>query len=308
MKKMISMCMGLVMSAMLIAQTEYLPIRVYVEPVQEPFPHNAALQMENKLTQLLTKNGLASLSPESQFVMTVFAVPQNKEVLGTAPTTYLEQMEMTFYIADVMNKTIFSSTSQVVKGIGATDTKAYMDAIKKINIASPAMAEFVQQGKEKIIAYYDHEADHILAKARMQIKMKEYDAAIYTAMTIPTQCARYNDALAMMEEAYQGYVDQLCNENLAKAKAAWAAEQNSKGAAEAGVYLAEIYPDAKCYGDAEILYKEIKAKVLDDWKFEMKKYDDSVALESQRINAVKEVGVAYGNHQQPTSTNIGFLR
>lgn len=308
MKKIISICMGLVMSAMMIAQTEYLPIRVYIEPVQEPFPHNAAIQMENKLTQLLTKNGLASLSPESQFVMTVFAVPQNKEVLGTAPTTYLEQMEMTFYIADVMNKTVFSSTSQVVKGIGATDTKAYMDAIKKINITSPAMAEFVQQGKDKIIAYYDHEADNILAKARMQIKMKEYDAAIYTAMTIPTQCARYNEALAMMEEAYQGYVDQLCNENLAKAKTAWAAEQNSKGAAEAGKYLAEIYPDAKCYGDAEALYKEIKGKVLDDWKFEMKKYDDQISLEKQRIGAMESVGVAYGNHQPTTTTNLGFLR
>ena len=95
-------------------------------------------------------------------------------------------------------------------------------------------------------------------------------------------------------------MDQVCVENLAAAKAAWAAEQNSTGAAEAGKYLSEIYPDAKCYGDAEELYKEIKGKVLDDWKFEMKKYNDQVALESQRINAAREIGVAYGNHQQPT--------
>lgn len=300
--------MGLMMATMMMAETEYLPISVYIEPVQEPFPHNAQVQMANKLTQLLTKQGIASLSENSQFLLTVFAVPQSKEVLGTAPAQYVEVMEMTFYIADAMNQTVYSSTSQVVRGVGSTDTKAYMDAIKKINISSKDMATFVQTGKEKIIAYYDHEADRILAQAKTQIGMKQYDAAMYTAMSIPAQCKRYADAQAILLDAYQAYVDQVCVENLAAAKAAWAAEQNSTGAAEAGKYLSEIYPDAKCYGDADELYKEIKGKVLDDWKFEMKKYNDQVALESQRINAAREIGVAYGNHQQPTSTNIGFLR
>lgn len=296
------------MSIVAMAQTEYMPIRVYVEDLQEPFPHNAKIQVENKLTQLLTANGLSSLDPNSQFVLTVFTVPQNKEVLATAPVQYIEVMELTFYMADALNQTVFSSTSQTVRGIGKSETRAYMDAISKINIKSPAMAQFVQQGKEKVIAYYDHEAPRILASVRTMIAMKEYDRAIFTAMTIPAQCKSYNEAQQVMIEAYQAYIDQQCVENLALAKSAWAAEQNAAGAAAAGEYLAQIYPDAKCYGDAEALYKEIKGKVLDDWKFEMKQYNDQVALESQRIGAAKEVGVAYGNHQQPTSTNIGFLR
>ena len=40
----------------------------------------------------------------------------------------------------------------------------------------------------------------------------------------------------------------------------------------------------------------------------MKKWQDGVDLESQRINAFREVGVAYGQGQQPTTTNIGWLR
>ena len=77
---------------------------------------------------------------------------------------------------------------------------------------------------------------------------------------------------------------------------------------EAGEYLSQIYPEASCYPEAENLYNEIKAKVLDDWKFEMKKYQDGVDIEMARISAMRDVGVAYGEHQQPTSTNIGFLR
>ena len=56
------------------------------------------------------------------------------------------------------------------------------------------------------------------------------------------------------------------------------------------------------------LYKEIKGKVLDDWKFEMKKYQDGVDLEKQRIEAARAVGVAYGTHQPNKEVNIDFIR
>jgi hypothetical protein len=71
--------------------------------------------------------------------------------------------------------------------------------------------------------------------------------------------------------------------------------------------MSYIYPDAKCYGEAQILHKEIKAKVLDDWKFVMKMYQDQVDLESQRISAWRDVGVAFGKNQQPTTYNVNWL-
>jgi hypothetical protein len=40
----------------------------------------------------------------------------------------------------------------------------------------------------------------------------------------------------------------------------------------------------------------------------MKKYQDGVDLESQRIDAMRQVGVAYGNHQPSQTTTIEFLR
>ena len=127
-------------------------------------------------------------------------------------------------------------------------------------------------------------------------------------VTIPAQCNKYDEALKVGLDIYQQYLDNQCAVNLAAARQAWAAEQNATGAQKAGEYLAQILPDAGCYDDAMALYKEIKGKVLDDWKFEMKQYQDGVDLEKQRINAMREVGVAYGRGQQPTTTNIGFLR
>ena len=130
---------------------------------------------------------------------------------------------------------------------------------------------------------------------------------MFELCSFPTASKAYTKSIEVGNEVYQHYVDYVAQQALQQAKAAWMAEQNSVGAAAAGEWLSQILPEAKCYDEAVDLYKEIKAKVLDDWKFEMKQYQDGVDLEKQRINAWKEVGVAYGKNQQPTTTYINWL-
>jgi hypothetical protein len=175
-------------------------------------------------------------------------------------------------------------------------------------LQTPQIAKFVQEGKEKIIAYYDHEGEQLIKKAKFFAKQKKYDEALYWVALIPQQSKHYDAALATGLEIYQQYLDNECNINLAAARSEWAAQQNAVGAAAAGEYLAKILPDAGCYGDAMALYKEIKGKVLDDWKFEMKIYQDGVDLEKQRIEAARAIGVAYGEHQPNKEVNIDFIR
>lgn len=309
MKKCTILFACLLAATTLFAQnTEYLPISVVVEEQVEPFPATAQVQLQNKLTQLLTRNGIASMDYLGQFFLTAFVVPQTKDVVSSAPMKISETMDMTLYIADYTNKVVFATTSLTLRGIGDTETKCYMNALKSMPVNSPAIEAFVRQGKEKIIAYYDHEAANIIKKAQFLASTKQYEEALSMVVTIPAQCNKYDEALKVGLNIYQQYLDNQCVVNIAAARQAWAAEQNTTGAQKAGEYLAQILPDAGCYDEAMALYKEIKGKVLDDWKFEMKQYQDGVDLEKQRINAMREVGVAYGRGQQPTTTNIGFLR
>ncbi|MBQ6984721.1 MAG: hypothetical protein IJQ20_07330 [Paludibacteraceae bacterium] len=309
MKKFFSICIAALMSVtMFAAETEYLPISVYAADNAETFPDGAKALIENKLTQLLTRNGIAGLDYLGQFLLTVTTTPIDKDVIPGPPVKIAERMEMNLYIVDSYAKTIFSSTSVTVRGIGENETRCYMNAISHMPLQSPQMAKFIAEGKQKIIDYYDHEAENIIKKAQFLARQKSYDEALYWISLIPQQCKSYDTALAAGLDIYQQYLDNQCNINLAAARQAWAAEQNSNGAFAAGEYLANILPDAGCYGEAMELYKEIKAKVLDDWKFEMKKYQDSVDLESQRISAMRDVGVAYGNHQPSKEVNIEFLR
>ena len=293
---------------MFAVETEFLPISVYASDHSENFPEGAKAMMENKLTQLLTRNGIAGLDYTGQFLLTVTTTPLDKDIIAGPPSKIAEKMEMNLYIIDAYAKTIFSTTSFSVRGLGETENKCYLNAISRMPLQSPAIAQFIQEGKEKIIGYYDHEGEALIKKAQFLAKQKKYDEALFWVTLIPQQSKHYDAALAAGLEIYQQYLDNECNINLAAARQAWAAQQNAEGAALAGEFLAKILPDAGCYGDAMALYKEIKGKVLDDWKFEMKKYQDGVDLEKQRIEASRAIGVAYGNHQPSKEVNIEFLR
>lgn len=313
MKKILSIALAAVLCTSLFAQQQTavkggsLALAVYVEEPVEPFPAAAKTQMTNKLTCLLTQNGVASSDYFGQFFITVQQVPLTKDVLPGPPMQIATSMEYTFFIADYYNQLVFSTATVQAKGVGTTEPKCYMDAIKHINLNSKELQTFIKEGKAKIIDYYNAQADNMMLRARNLAKQKKFEEALFLMQSIPVECDKYVQAMALGNEIYQQYVDYLCDRNLALARTTWAAMQNAQGAAEAGEYLAQIYPEAKCYGDAMALYKEIKSKVLDDWKFEMKKYQDGVDLEQARINAWREVGVAYGRGQQPVTTNIGFL-
>jgi hypothetical protein len=157
--------------------------------------------------------------------------------------------------------------------------------------------------------YYDANYSNIIKQAHSVSVQKNYEEALYILTAIPPCSKGFDAALKETASVYQSYVNQLCNENLARAHAAWAAQQNSRGAADAGDFLQFIYPDAACYGEAMSLYKEIKGKVLDDWKFTMRMYDDQISLEKQRISAYRDIGVAWGTHQQrPIIKNYQWIR
>lgn len=279
----------------------------------EGLPPSAFGLLENKMQQMVTKNGLGANSLAPRFIITVNLAVITKDVLPGPPAMIAMNIDATFYIADYQSKTVFSTKTVSFKAVGTNANKAYIDGIKTIRPDSPEFASFIEDGKNKIIAYYNDRCDFILQDAKSLTSQKQYQEAIYQLSLVPDVCKDcYMKASNATGPIFKAYMDDLCNRNLAAAKAVWVANPNSFGANEISSLFADILPDAACYGEAQKLVKQVSAKVLADekrdWNFQMKQWNDGVSLESQRIKATRDVGVAYGNNQPSTVYHIkGWL-
>jgi len=318
-KKMKNLIIFATMVAMIIcpsllqAQTKNEPsaiaLSVMISQETDDLSEAAKVVLSNKLIQIATANGISAKEGFDRFFITAVPALMSRDIVPRPPQQIAQSMDVTLYIGDYFDQKIFASTSISCKGVGTNETKAYIEALKNLNANAPQVRAFVENGKKKIIDYYVTQCDNIINKAQSLANQKNFEEAIYLLTSIPEAVPDcYSRALVEAEGIYQQYIDHLCNIYLAHAKSAWVAEQNSSGAQKAGEYLSYIYPDAYCYGEAARLYNEIRNKVLYDWHFAMRIYREDMDLQRQRIEAWREVGVAYGENQRADNYNLKWVR
>lgn len=264
--------------------------------------------LTNRLRMLTSKANITAGLTNGQFAITCGYDIIDKQIISGEPTKIVYSINCVMHVVDLKGKRIYSSYSKELRGIGDNETKALINTFQKVNLDNADIKNFVQQGKLKIIEYYDGNYQNIIKDAKANAAMKNFDAAIYSLMSVPECCKGYDAVAKEAKSVYQQFVNQHCNENLAQARAAWIAAPNSEGAATASVYLSEIYPDATCYGDALELAKEIKKHMGEEWKFMMRRYNDGISLERQRIKAMRDISIAYANSLPKTEVTNIFLK
>ncbi|MBR3609123.1 MAG: hypothetical protein IKL50_04485 [Bacteroidales bacterium] len=240
----------------------------------------------------------------SSFAIIPKLVCLTKDVIPGPPVRYSLDFELTLYLTDVNTGTIFYSETLPLKGVDNSESKAQISALRQLKPNAPQLMALFKKGKQKAIAYYDANGADIIAKAQRLAAMKQFEEAIYTVMAIPN-CSKYGDqATEVAIKIFDRYMDEQCNENLQAAQAAWVAEQNASGARKAAQYLSQIYPEYGCYSEAQKLYNEMKKVVGEDKAFENSLILAEIDIENNKINAIRDIGVAYGKGQQPITTNI----
>ena len=128
-------------------------------------PAGARTTLENKMRQIVTQNGLGASEYGSRFAIVPGINILSKDITPTAPPQEALTVEFVFYIVDAVSQTIFSQTSVQFKGVGQTDEKALIQVVRNIN---PKMGQFkglVENGKEKIIEYYNSKCDVLLTNS-----------------------------------------------------------------------------------------------------------------------------------------------
>lgn len=286
-----------------------IAIDVLVPPQVEDIPDQAQALLENKLMEVAVKNGLGGSGPSPRFALTAKMVALTKDVTPTVPSMEAYTFQIYLYIVDVVDQIVVSTTSMSSKGAGTNKNKAYLSGLRPINMNNQELERFMKTGKQKIIEYYNSRCDFVIAKAKALQSQNQFQAAIAALSGIPEVCKDcYMKALKEIGPIYQDYIDHDCQVFTNMAASIWASNPTSAGAADAGKVLCLIDPDSKCYPETKSLIAKMEAKVqkdeIRDWKFMERVWGDQVALEKLRIKAYRDIGVAFGNNQQPTYNNI----
>ena len=289
-----------------------ISLNVFIPDQVENIPPAARSTLTNKLTQAVTKKGLAGAGASPRFLLTANMDVLAEDIVAGAPTRQTYQFEVSLFIVDFVDQITVSSTSFEVKGAGSNQTKAFTNAIRSIDFKHPKVDAFLDEGKIKIIEYYNSRCDFVLSRAKAQASQRLYAEAMTTLAGIPEvskEC--YAQAMDAIGPVYKEFADYNCQILINAAAACWAARPNSEGAQLAGALLFQIDPGSICYGEARTLISRMEDKVLKDekrdWKFIEKVFENQVMLESLRIRAWRDVGVAWGKNQQPTYNDIIWI-
>lgn len=291
------------------AQECVIPVAVQLDDDFSNVPAAANSALYQSLSRIATQNGLTTDSPTTPFVLTVHCDVLDKSNLPGPPIQTVYNLGLTFYMADTYTKKKFATEYITLDGVGTGETKSYINAFSRLNANRAEIARLVETGKKKMLSYYDTQYPNIIKEAKRLASLKNYEEALAMVLSIPV-CSKGGDQAAKYGlELYTQNLNRVNLFLLNSAKALWAAGQDQNTAYDVCAMLSQVDPDAACYAEASKLMKEVKAQVRSDIDLEMRqKYNDQIKLESDRIAAARAVGVAFGNGQKPTTTNLMWLK
>ena len=299
----------LILTANVYAQECVMPISIQLDEDFTNIPSAARNVLYQSLNRIATENGLTSDAPTTPFVLTAHCDVLDKSNLPGPPVQTVYNLGITLYMADTYTQKKFGTAYITLNGVGTGEVKSYINAFHRINASNSDIQSFIELGKKRMMNYYDTQYRNIIKEAKRLASLQNYEESLAMVLSIPLCSKGGEEASRYGLQLYTQYLDRMNLFLLNKAKALWAAGQDQQTAYDVCAMLAKIDPDAACYGDAGTLMKEVKSQVRSDIDFEMReKYHDEVLIEKTRIEAARAVGVAYGNGQKPTTTNLMWLR
>jgi hypothetical protein len=267
-------------------------LNTYIAP-NANIPNEARLQLENKLSQIASSNGMGGSNANPRFIITAKISVLTKDIIPGPPQMIAQNLEITVYIGDGIDNILFSSSNITLKGVGINENKAYIDAIKKINVKSKEIENCLNEGKNKIIEYYATNCKFLINEAMSLSNKGEYDAAMAKLAVVPQVCVDcYFNCLDTLQYIFQQKIDKECLVKMREAKARWMAGQDKAAADAVGEIISGISPFSTCEPDVSDLMGKIESKLRADekaaWDLKVKKYEDHQKQKKEALRIQEE--------------------
>lgn len=265
-------------------------------------------KLESKISQLTTKNGFSSFGFDNNFIIyPKFVINDTKLVENGLENLVFIECDLILVIKQVENNVVYSTCNILLKGRGENKQIAIGNAISRISNQNSEIINFIENGKKKIVDFYNLKCNDIIMKADGTSKLKNYEAALALLLSVPSDVNCFSLIQSKLFEIYNSYQTNICGNSLQNAKAEFVKGDYNNSLN----ILAQIDPMSKCGREAKDLLLKIESKIdlenrnrIDNM---MKIYNDQIKLEQQRIGAIKEIAIAYAKNQPKPPVNNYLL-
>ncbi|MBI9069333.1 MAG: hypothetical protein JEZ09_18695 [Salinivirgaceae bacterium] len=247
----------------------------------QEIPQGAKNMLLNKMKQICSKNGMSGDGENPFFVMDATIDILSKELTPTAPPMHALNLQINFFIKDVVNNNVYSETSIEIKGVGTNETKAYIAAIKNINTSKGQFKALVDRGKTKILEFYNSDCDFIISKAKALQKQGSNGEAIKVLKSVPKVCLEcYDKCMAILSEIEPPVEPEKTESALSSDGGSGSSSAMGSGAEqeiEDNVFL--VYMGGKQIGDKTLLNFEFQNRGSKDYEF------NDYAMDTRAVDA-----------------------
>ncbi len=268
-------------------------------PKQDRLQPAASKNMENKISQMITASGMGSID-NSRFAIIPRIIVTDSRVQSSAPPMMVMNADITFFMGDVSTGKVFGSLTKSIVGVGETETRAYVSLISNIKPRDQELMQFMEQGKKKIINYYNENADILINKAMQLASISNYDGALAILGEIPEDCVEaFTKASGPMMSIYKSKIDYEGEILYREAYNLWNATLDYDGALDASGILAQISPYSSAAPKADALAESIGRRVREidnrEWDFKFQKLQNNLELQKAILQLATEVARAEAN-------------
>jgi hypothetical protein len=266
-------------------------------------------KLETKVLNLLTNNGLSSQGGGDGIVLyPKIDLFDDADVNTGMQNLKVVRLSLSLFIKQADDNVVFSSASRELSGSGRSREQALNNALNNVNPDDAKWTNFITQAKTKIGLYYQKMCPNLLTQADQLGQTGQTERAISLLLNVPKEVPCFNDVKNKSIELYKKYIARECAQYMKLAKAKLALN-DYKGAL---AFIARIDPESPCFNDAlntiNTVSREMDEETRREWDFLKERYKNSVELEKSRINAIRDIGVAYGQSQQRTYNYLLLVR
>ncbi|SFI51509.1 hypothetical protein [Halpernia frigidisoli] len=272
---------------------------------QNKFEPEILEKIEGKLSQLLSNYAIASTSYNNGLLLEPNIIINGNDIVeGGMQNINVTNITLQLKIKQDQSNVLFTSFSKTLKGTGRTQELALNNAINSLSPSDPLLINFINSGTEKILKYYEENCTQIINKSSTLEKSGNYEESLALLLSIPESASCYKTAQNKSLSTYKNFQKMNCTALIMQAKISIA----EKDFNSAFTILSDIENTSPCSSESISLIKNIEAKISAEdkkqWDLQLKMYNDAVSLEKNRINAIKEIAVAFYKSQKRTNNLI----